>query len=429
MNTIGFLKRSALVTAVVASGASVTVFVLHDWFHETFLPFLGVSARLGDAVGVVLILLVAFFGQRMVSLAFFRDQSLGVVAEQRMNDEADQRVVQVLSEVVTELRAVPTYNTVLRQQLHSVTEQTELAAYDISERLQAIDQVATELNDFVGRSHQESDQMVKVSESQIADNQRLIEGMREYIGARIDDTTGQKARVQLIVEEARSLQPLTNLIKDIASQTNLLALNAAIEAARAGESGRGFAVVADEVRKLSGETEKAVKLINDGIQSVAGTIETQLSDQLSAIHLEREQEALTQFADQLNGLGKSYIDLLSRQSEVIDTIKSSSERLASMFMDALASVQFQDVTRQQLEHTTESLDKLDEHLMALSERLELAESDDFVYVPLTERLDEIYGRYVMDSQRSTHDAAINHSEDDAPRSSQPAGGGQKVELF
>src|SRR5690606_40006319 len=127
-----------------------------------------------------------------------------------------------------------------------------------------------------------------------------------------------------VVEEARSLESLTKLIKDIAAQTNLLALNAAIAAARAGEAGRGFAVVADEVRKLSAETEKAVLAINHGIQGVASTIETQLQEKLSAINLDREKAALSQFADQLVQLGGSYEEILRHQATVIDTVRGSS---------------------------------------------------------------------------------------------------------
>ena len=66
------------------------------------------------------------------------DQSKpGVVG--RSADELSTRVV------IPELRLVPRYNAVLAQHLGSVVEQTEQAAYDITERLVAIDDEASRL--------------------------------------------------------------------------------------------------------------------------------------------------------------------------------------------------------------------------------------------------------------------------------------------
>ncbi len=418
-------RRSTLVFSSVAAAAGLTVFLLNDWFHHTVLPGLGVPLPLGDALGVVLILLVAYVGQRLVSLAFFRDHLYGLATTQEKLIQTSGNVSAVNEEVVRELRAVPTYNDVLRNQLGSVIEQTERAAYDITERLQSIDGVVGALNNFVAQSSSESDQMAHDSELRIANNQKLIGEMGVYIENRLQEARRDQERITEVVAQARSLESLTRLIKDIAAQTNLLALNAAIEAARAGEQGRGFAVVADEVRKLSAETEKAVIAINQGIQGVATTIQTQLQDKLSANSLDREQATLGQFSAQLAELGQSYESILNHQMRVIETVRNSSEELAHMFMDALASVQFQDVTRQQIEHTADSLRRLDEHLGVLAERLLVAEGEDFHYTPLSEHLDEIYSRYVMAEQRDKHHSAL-HQPSDAGAS---AGSGPKIELF
>ena len=425
MNSATYLRRSVYILLAVAFAVGVTVYFLNDWFHDSLLPALGIPQPLGDAVGSVLIVFAVAVAIRLVSYAFFHDLAMGEDKALASQTHARGQTAAVCREVATELRTVPNYSGVLRGQLDSVVQQTEQAAYDISERLQTIDSVVGELNSFVAHVSDESAELARDSEARIANNQQLITRMQEYIDFRIQQAHEDEARVSQVVNEARSLGSLTSLIKDIAAQTNLLALNAAIEAARAGESGRGFAVVADEVRKLSSETEKAVSAINQGILGVAGTIESQLHERVKKAAPEEERIALTQFAAQLGELGASYEQLLRAQANTIDTVRGSSERLSSMFMDALASVQFQDVTRQQLEHTVDSLTRLDSHLGVLAERLEQSANPDFSYTPLAEHLDEIYSRYVMDQQRQSHADALGST----PAKAGDAPANNKIELF
>jgi methyl-accepting chemotaxis protein len=171
------------------------------------------------------------------------------------------------------------------------------------------------------------------------------------------------------------------------------------------------------VRKLSAETEKAVGQINQGIQAVATSIEQQFRDKLEPENIRAEREALQSFSAQLNELGRNYQEMAQRDADVLAQIRESSQTLSAMFMDTMASVQFQDITRQQIEHVIEALNRLEAHAAMLAERLSSFDRPDFAIRTLSSHLDEIYKN--LDS----HQNALHGSNATSSSS------GPRVELF
>jgi len=413
--------RALLVTALIAAGAASVVLFFFEEFRNILLPKLAMQEKWGAALGMVITVVVASKAQRIVSVLFYSDAIYGITHHEKEATARAAAATAAGGQVAGELRQFATYNDVIRKQLKSIVEETEQGAFDIVQRLQTIDEVVTQLNTYADASASESCEKREGAEKRIAHNQHLVDTLESYIEERIAASEVDRQRVQHVVEKTASLHSLAELIRSIAGQTNLLALNAAIEAARAGEAGRGFAVVADEVRKLSASTDKAVQQITDGIRVVSDTIAAQFADKLSNSSVEAERAVLRNFALQLKELGHDYKEVTDHETQVLGNLREDSRKLVDMFMNALASVQFQDVTRQQIEHVAAALLRLDTHSAALADRLQRFDDADFQLQPLEQHLAQVYGSYVMSSQRATHRAALGNAAAE--------GHGPMVELF
>lgn len=418
MDFAKLLQRTLIVALVVSLGSAVTVFLLHDWFHQSF-P----NAALSDAIGTAVVVICAFIAQRLVAMAFYREHLLG----QLKSDSKDSQNLVVArkanQDVANELKQIHDFIAVIRSQLSTVIDDTEKAAFNIVSRLQTIDEVVTRLEKYVVGTSNETAQLVQTSETRIAQNQAVIDQMSFYIQARLQEAVEDQTSIAQVTQETKALESLVQLIKHVAGQTNLLALNAAIEAARAGEAGRGFAVVADEVRKLSVETEVAVGKISHGIASVAKNIQHQFEHKLSHTHLDQEKEMLEVFSAQLNELGQNYESLMRHEAAVLAEVMDSSHQLTAMFLEAQASVQFQDICRQQIELVLQALKNLDEHAELLAAQLNSHTEIPSGGKSIAGHLETLYEGYVMEQQRDAHNKTLQRKTDAS------APGPTRIELF
>lgn len=92
-------RRGSTVLLVVGLAASSGVYLGHEWFHERLLSPLGIDPALGDALGSFIIILVAYLGQRLASLAVFRDFEFGRTHSALQLQQANREMLAELDEL------------------------------------------------------------------------------------------------------------------------------------------------------------------------------------------------------------------------------------------------------------------------------------------------------------------------------------------
>ncbi len=288
---------------------------------------------------------------------------------------------------------------VLRGQLAGVTEVTEEAAQDIVSRFQKLDNLVGGMTARIQAGMEQIEALAAQVRENRARDRQVLRSMQEYLTGRQKEMEREWQRVEEMLAEAEQLGEFTAMVKDIADQTNLLALNAAIEAARVGQAGKGFAVVAAEIRSLSQRSAEAAQRIEKGFAEMTESIRAKFAQQLDSAARKGQIATLEEVGAALGAVGAASSEVPVVVRAVLEETRRANEEVSREVMEGLASIQFQDITRQRLEHVAEVLTEMDRHSRLLRER---GQGGDLGSVPPFD-VDGMSSGYTMRGQRAIHE--------------------------
>lgn len=177
-------------------------------------------------------------------------------------------------------------------------------------------------------------------------------------------------QVEDMAAELAGIGKFVDGVEWVAKRTTLLALNASIEAANVGAAGRGFQVVANEIRCLAQRSRQISVDIRTSTAAVQSLVQ-------------QTQQAARQSASQdLSALlgSKSQLDSVCRQMGVLDAriiarmdeVAEISSAIEARTGATVRSLQFEDISRQMLDHVDADLRALSLTLTRLGEQVDAA---------------------------------------------------------
>ncbi len=252
---------------------------------------------------------------------------------------------------------------ILSEQLRAVISQTDEAAEGLISAFMTISMQAKSqlkgVEDLFGSLTERrsgSNALIEAQE-RIGVVRENFEQLTTFFDASTKDVSGmadQIGRINVFVQN----------IDRVGSTTRILAINAAIEAANAGSAGNGFKVIAAEIGVLARDSASSIREMQGIITELMTSVEAVRQRLLSAA---RDVHTLRDHTDEMlsataSALGRTLEDA----AQHVHVLASNANALSKEISNAVMAIQFQDITRQRIEHVIEPLQELSDDVNRLS---------------------------------------------------------------
>ena len=326
-----------------------------------------------------------------------------------------------ITKVMQDAEAMPQLVGILRGHLADANASTKAGAMAIMQALDAIRSQSDRLLEKLKDADSIAQTQIQTQIQTQVHNAETLAQMAAYRAQRNAEIEHDAQRIAEVLMSLGDLTGLTKMIYTISLKTKILALNAAIEAARAGEAGRTFGVVADETRKLATESEKVASQIDARVAEVIAVAEQNLSSMVAEERTAEESRQIALITADLETMNAAFKEVSNYLSTITSESHAAMRQIHADIVGALGHMQFQDISRQQIEQVDGALETLNEHFACVRETLTCRGWNDTKWTPLAERIEALRDNYVMSRQCNTHNKVTGGQEESDER---PA-----IELF
>ncbi|OHD18391.1 MAG: hypothetical protein A2086_05900 [Spirochaetes bacterium GWD1_27_9] len=246
--------------------------------------------------------------------------------------------------------------------LNNVIEKTEVAAFNLIDKFEIVHTENTKAN------KEAEDNLSRIKsgvsgvgfESIIENSKGAISEYEDLINDLLQLNVENGKKINKIGDWINQIMNMLASIESISEQNKIISINSSIEAARLGEKGKGFQVLALEIRKLNQKTSDFTREINKIVESFKDYTNTLTTD------WQRETEIIVENIKTTSKNTENIISLLINSYEIISTsffnLNDSTKKVDGSLNETLESLQFQDITRQQVENVIKFLKDIEEKI-------------------------------------------------------------------